>query len=102
MPLLSVLTAAIGRRAEYTKQAGESLANQRLPPGWEIEWVVQEDGPDPCLSEICAGFTFARHRANNAQFGIPMTRNLALARARGILVHALDCDDLMLPSGIPV
>lgn len=102
MPLLSVLTAAIGERAELTAETGESLATQELPEGWELEWVVQEDGPGPSLADVVGRFPFARYEANGQRLGIATTRNIALSRVRGSLVHPLDCDDLMLPGGLAV
>jgi len=102
MPLLSVLTAAIGERVKLTQEAGESLAAQELPDGWDLEWVVQEDGPDPRLEDVVGRFPFARYEANGERLGIPTTRNIALSRVRGELVHPLDCDDLVLPSGLAV
>lgn len=100
MPLISVLTAAIGRRARFVAEAGESIAAQRLPRGWTLEWVVQEDGVEPSLADVVGRFPFARHAAHDEQLGVAMTRNLALTRVRGPLVHVLDCDDLLLPDAL--
>jgi hypothetical protein len=100
VPLLSVLTAAIGERAALTSAAGASLAGQELPAGWELEWVVQEDGPDTCLADVVGRFAFARYAANGQRLGIATTRNIALSRVRGSWLHPLDCDDVMLPGGL--
>jgi glycosyltransferase involved in cell wall biosynthesis len=100
MALLSVLTAAESDRAELLVEAGESLAAQELPEGWEFEWVVQEDGPEPGLADVLKPFPFARHMANGEQLGIAATRNLGLARAGGELVHVLDSDDRLLPTAL--
>jgi hypothetical protein len=94
MPLVSVLTAAHPGRGELLEAAGKSVTGQRLPAGWELEWVVQEDGVEPELSG------FGRYQANQAQLGIAMTRNLALARVSGELVQVLDSDDLLLPDAL--
>jgi glycosyltransferase involved in cell wall biosynthesis len=102
VPLLSVLTPATKERAGFTAEAGESLAGQVLPEGWELEWVVQEDGAEPGLGEVVGGFPFARYEANGRQFGLSTTRNIALSRVRGALVLPLDCDDLILPGGLAV
>lgn len=102
MPLLSVLTAAHAGRAELLAEAGDSIAAQALPPGWELEWVVQEDGVAPELERVVKQFPFARHAANQEQLGIAMTRNIALARTDGVLVHVLDSDDLLLPDALAV
>ncbi len=94
MRLVTVLTAAHAGRRALLEAAGESVARQRLPAEWELEWVVQEDGIEPELSG------FGRYQANHAQLGIAMTRNLALARASGELIHVLDSDDLLLPDAL--
>jgi glycosyltransferase involved in cell wall biosynthesis len=102
MPVISVLTAAHGRRTDYLVEAGESLAAQSLPEGWGLEWVVQEDGAEPGLMGVFEGFGFARYGANGEQLGAAMTRNLGLTRVRGELVHVLDSDDVVLPGGLGV
>src|SRR5207244_11358818 len=63
------------------------------PPGWSLQWVVQEDGttgrpcaklPDePWISQ-------GRGRAG----GAARARTLGLARVNGVLVRALDADDM--------
>ena len=102
MPLLSVLTAAHAGRGELLAEAGDSIAGQALPAGWELEWVVQEDGDTPELERVVKQFPFARHAANLEQLGIAMTRNIALSRVDGSLVHVLDSDDLLLPNAVEV
>jgi glycosyltransferase involved in cell wall biosynthesis len=100
MPLLSVITAVHAGRADFLPTTGESLAAQALPPGWEVEWMLQEDGDDPHLADLAATFPLARYQANGQQRGIADTRNLALSRARGDLVRTLDSDDLLLPGAL--
>jgi glycosyltransferase involved in cell wall biosynthesis len=102
MPVLTVLTAAIGKWAEFVREAGESVGAQELPAGWEVEWVVQEDGAQPCLADLVGAFPFARYESNGLGLGIAATRNLGLARARGAWLFVLDCDDLILPGGLRV
>lgn len=100
MPVISVLTPAHPGRAEYVREAGESLARQELPAGWELEWVVQEDAVTAELD--LAAFPFARYELNGERLGIAITRNLALTRASGELVHVLDSDDRLLPGALAV
>lgn len=100
MPVISVLTPAHHGRAEYVREAGESLAAQQLPDGWSLEWIVQEDAAEQEL--VLDGFPFARYELNGERLGIAITRNLALARATGELVHVLDSDDQLLPGGLAV
>jgi len=100
MPLLSIVTAAHAGRADFLPSTGKSVASQELPPGWELEWLVQEDGAEPHLAEIVETVPQARYHANGQQRGIADTRNLALSRARGDLVRTLDSDDLLLPGAL--
>lgn len=100
MPVISVLTPAHPGRADYVREAGESLAVQELPDGWSLEWIVQEDAVTAELA--LDAFPFARHELNGERFGIAITRNLALTRASGELVHVLDSDDQLLPGALAV
>ena len=97
MPLISVITAVHQPVAEYLHEAANSVAAQRLPAGWELEWLVQEDGETPAARELAAG---AYYEANGSALGTATTRNLALTRARGRLVAVLDYDDVLLPHGL--
>jgi glycosyltransferase involved in cell wall biosynthesis len=97
VPTISVVTAAYSPTAKFIEETAESIRAADLPPGWDLEWVVQEDGDDPDLAETIARYPFARYAANGRQYGTAGTRNLALSRASGVLVQALDQDDLLLP-----
>jgi hypothetical protein len=97
VPILSVITAVIDGRHAHLGAAHQSLLRQEMPDGWSWEWIVQEDGhtgrPLAALPEdprISCG-TGRPARAATA-------RTLALERATGVLVRALDADDL-LPAG---
>jgi glycosyltransferase involved in cell wall biosynthesis len=101
MPLVSIVTAAYAPTADYLDATAGSIAALSLPPGWELEWLIQEDGDAPRLaSSFAAGLPFARYAATGRQAGTAATRNLALARASGALVQALDQDDLLLPDAL--
>lgn len=100
MPTVSIITAAEKSRRDFLIEAGHSVAAQELPPGWALEWVVQEDGADPALAEAVGQFPFASHQANRQRLRAGPTRNLALARARGELLRTLDSDDLLLPDAL--
>jgi glycosyltransferase involved in cell wall biosynthesis len=94
MPTYSLITAVLDGHHEHLPEAYESLRAQDLPEGWDWEWIVREDGAtgrplsvlpsDPRISSS----TGARGRAATA-------RTLALGRARGVVVRALDADDLL-------
>lgn len=100
MPTVSIITAAEKSRRDFLIEAGHSVAAQELPPGWALEWVVQEDGADPALAEAVGQFPFASHQANRQRLRAGPTRNLALARARGEFLRMLDSDDLLLPDAL--
>jgi glycosyltransferase involved in cell wall biosynthesis len=100
VPLISVITAAYGPTADYLQETAESVAAQDLPDGWSLEWVVQEDGDSPRLGGFFEGLPFASYGANGRQYGTALTRNLALSRASGVLMQALDQDDVLLPGAL--
>lgn len=97
MPLVSVITAAYAPSADYLAETAQSVAEVRLPAGWELEWVVQEDGDSPRLAGQLRHLGFMRYEASGRRLGTGRTRNLGLARARGVLLQALDQDDVLLP-----
>lgn len=99
MPLISIVTAAYAPTADAVDYVGEtaaSIAALDLPAGWDLEWVVQEDGENPQLAGFLHRVPFARYDATGRHYGAAQTRNLALARAGGVLTQALDADDLLL------
>jgi glycosyltransferase involved in cell wall biosynthesis len=97
--VISVVTAAYEPVPEYLQAAYESLARQDLPPGWQWQWVVQEDGDTgqvarmlPQDSRISPG--------SGRRGGECVTRTLCLSRAEGELVKVLDCDDMLTPGAL--
>jgi glycosyltransferase involved in cell wall biosynthesis len=94
MPTYSLITAVLGGHHEYLPETYASLRVQDLPDGWDWERIVREDGEtgrplallpsDPRISSS----TSPRSRA-------AIARTLALGRARGVVVRALDADDLL-------
>lgn len=100
MPTISIITAAYAPSAEYLPETVASVQQQELPSGWELEWVVQEDGVTPSLAGHFANVDYVRYRASGAQLGIAATRNLALSRTSGDLVQVLDSDDVLLPGAL--
>lgn len=97
MPTITVLTPVVYGKHHYLLEAYESLKRQELPPGWDWQWVVQEDGQTGILNDILPSdpriSTGCSHqgRASTA-------RTLGLARAEGELLRAFDADDI-LPEG---
>ena len=94
MQTYSLITAVLDGYHEHLPETYASLRAQELPAGWDWEWIVREDGDtgqplsvlpsDPRISSS----TGPRGRAATA-------RTLALGQARGVIVRALDADDLL-------
>lgn len=99
MPRVSVLTAAHAPGAAFLAETAESILTQELPPGWDLEWIVQQDGVGS-IASLLPDDARVRLDVNGAQLGAATTRNLALSRARGTLLQNLDADDLLLPGAI--
>ncbi|MEC3974584.1 glycosyltransferase [Amycolatopsis sp. H20-H5] len=97
---ISIITAAYAPLAEYFAETVKSVVGQELPDGWDLEWLVQEDGEVPGLAGTVAGFPQISYAANRAHTGIAATRNLALTRATGDVVQVLDHDDVLLPGAL--
>jgi glycosyltransferase involved in cell wall biosynthesis len=97
VPLVTISTATHPDHAGFLTSTAEAVAALTPPSGWEIEWVVQEDGPVSDLAERLSSDRFAvRYAANGVRLGIAATRNLALSRAAGHLIQNLDADDVLL------
>lgn len=100
MPLISIVSTVYAPSAAYLDETIASVQDLILPAGWELEWIVQEDGAEPSLADRLKPIGIVDYQANNAQLGIAITRNLALSRASGSLVQALDHDDILLPGAL--
>jgi glycosyltransferase involved in cell wall biosynthesis len=100
MPVLSIITAAFAPSAAYLGETISSVQEQEVPDGWQVEWIVQEDGAQPSLAHFFDNVPLAKYEANDAQLGIAATRNLALSRSAGDLVQVLDSDDVLLPGAL--
>ena len=100
MPTLSILTAAFAPSAGFLPETIASVSGLEIPSGWNVEWIVQEDGDKPVLGRHFTNLPGVRYAANGTRLGIGGTRNLALERASGNLVRVLDVDDLLLPAAV--
>lgn len=100
MPLISVVTPVHPGRRDLLAETAASVAAQVLPAGWDLEWLVQEDGGRTDLTEAVSTYPFAAYESHRAQLGPAASRNLALSRARGDFLHVLDSDDLLLPHAL--
>lgn len=101
---VSVVTPLWAPTADWVEETWQSLKAQQLPPGWHLEWCLQEDGPDPQLGVWAATLahpgTTVRYGANGHGFGPAVTRNHALAGASGEVVAAVDQDDLLVDDAL--
>lgn len=98
MPKVSIITATYAAGAGFLSATAASVQEQELPPGWTLEWVIQEDGPTPSLRDTVevSGRWPVQYGAHGVQLGPAGARNAALSRATGDLVQVLDHDDLLL------
>jgi glycosyltransferase involved in cell wall biosynthesis len=92
-PAISVITAVRAVDQAHLLQAYASLTAQTGP---EWEWLIQLDGPDQALPAVITDDHRVHVSANQQQLGIALTRNLALNRSRGQLIHTFDADDQLL------
>ncbi|WP_309116749.1 glycosyltransferase [Saccharothrix sp.] len=97
---ISIITAAYAPLSDYFAETIASVQAQELPAGWELEWLVQEDGEIPTLAARVADIECVNYASNDAHTGIAATRNLALTRATGDIVQVLDHDDVLLPGAL--
>ncbi len=96
---VTVVTAVHGPSARFLPDAYTSLCAQRLPTGWEWEWIVQEDGTtDEVRPHVPddARVTFRQGRPG----GPGVARTIALAHAEGAYVKVLDADDRLTPGAL--
>jgi glycosyltransferase involved in cell wall biosynthesis len=89
---VAVITAVHGPSARFLPDAYRSLRGQRLPAGWEWQWLIQEDGGSGDIAPYVPDdprVTFGQGRRG----GPGTARTLALARADAEYVKVLDADD---------
>ncbi|WP_410600925.1 glycosyltransferase [Amycolatopsis sp. lyj-90] len=99
MPVISVITPVHPPSLPYLSEAYESLASQELPPGWTWEWLVQEDGETGLLDDALPAD--GRVLPGSGRRGGPgVARMMALSRASGELIKALDADDVLAPGAL--
>lgn len=98
MPTISVITAVLAGKHHFLTETYHSLLAQHLPAGWGWQWVVQEDGETGLVAQLPDD---PRVSPGSAKRGLAaVARTLALGRAEGVLVRALDADDVLLPGAL--
>lgn len=97
--IISIITPVYDGGEEFLGETYESLAAQKMPPGWSWQWIVQEDGQTgrplvnlPDDSRISTG--------TGRRGGASFARMTAFARAKGVLTRALDADDVLTPGAL--
>ncbi|GHI06390.1 glycosyltransferase [Streptomyces cellostaticus] len=93
---VTVITAVHAPSARFLPEAYASLCGQRLPDGWDWQWVIQEDGRTDAVRPYVpddARVSFRQGRPG----GPGIARTIALAHADGAYVKVLDADDQLPP-----
>ncbi|GAA2442812.1 glycosyltransferase family 2 protein [Actinomadura vinacea] len=96
MSCISIITPCYEPDVKHLNEAYESVVNQELPEGWELEWVIQEDGTTGVPETMIPQDPRVKFGAGR-RGGTGITRNLALARSQGVLIKSLDQDDILTP-----
>ncbi len=104
---ITVVTAVHAPSARFLPEAYRSLCEQRLPDGWDWQWLIQEDG-DGRDGGAGAGGTVRAHVPDDPRVsfrrgragGPGVARTIALARAEGSYVKVLDADDQLTPGAL--
>jgi glycosyltransferase involved in cell wall biosynthesis len=94
MPIFSVVTPVYDGGDTYLLEAYESMSSQRLPKGWALQWLVQEDGKTGKPLDRLPDKSWVSKGVGRAG-GAARARTLALHRVEGVLVRAFDADDLL-------
>jgi hypothetical protein len=94
VPLISIITPSYMPVREQLLEAYDSVRAQRLPDGWELEWVIQEDGDTGVVRDLLPADPRVRF-GTGRRGGPALTRNMALARSKGDLIKNLDQDDML-------
>lgn len=99
--LISVITPTKNRAGSYLKDCIQSVAMQRLEPGWALEHMVCDDASDPeqypALESLALTNPHVRVLRHRTSLGVSAARNSAFLASRGEVVLDLDDDD-MLPA----
>ncbi len=95
MPTISVVTAVLAGRHQHLPELYASLQRQELPPGWQWQWIVQEDGQTGRVFELLPEDDPRISMATGPHAYPAGARTLALTRANGVLLRAVDADDVL-------
>lgn len=102
MPIYSVITAVGPQADDWLAECGESLAQQKLPAGWRLQWMLWTDGKEPSertqrvADQTERASVAVRLGATGLHQGPAVARNLALYNSAGKLARQLDADDALV------
>lgn len=104
MGTIDLLTPVHAAGAQFLPELYASIQSQRLPAGWSLRWIVQEDGDTPQISETVRSLAGKDPRvlygANGRQGGPAVTRTQAFHAGCGEVVLGIDADDVLEPDGL--
>lgn len=97
--VITVMSPVFVGGHHHLRDAYESLWQQEMPPGWEWQWCVQEDGTTGIPRSLLPDDPRISYGSSlPGRAGV--ARTMALSRASGELVRTLDADDLLLPGAL--
>lgn len=93
---ISILTPVLANEGtrELLTETAESVERQTLPKGWNMEWIIMEDGKEPVLENFDWPESASYYKVEK-QVGEPSARTLALSASLGDVVLAFDADDTL-------
>lgn len=97
--LVSIITPVYPPLADYIGDTHRSVLEQDMPPDWDWEWIVQEDGQTGALSTLLPPEPRIKPLTGR-RGGAAVARIQALARSDGTLIKSLDADDMLTPGAL--
>lgn len=94
VPTISVLTPVYNGGHAYLRELHDCLSSQKLPPGWHLQWIVQEDGQTGIPLAAIPDAPWISKGAGR-RGGAAQARTMGFERATGILLRCVDADDLL-------
>lgn len=93
---ISVVMPVYNTKAEYLREAIESILNQTFK---DFEFIILDDGSDKYVKEIVETYKDVRIKyiANEKNLGLVETLNKGLEVASGEYIARMDSDDISLP-----
>lgn len=96
LPPLITFVVPVYNHKDYLKQCITSLVNQKTTIPYEIVVVDDHSKEIGVLDTLCSidtGWVPYKVFQNNENYGISVTQNLAVQKARGKYIAFVDCDD---------